>query len=115
MSISRPSEQGLPCRSTQGQIPCSPALQASQLFRRFVELESDHIESMRRITAKLVDEAVFPIEIGLHRLGVEVGTLIGPPIAVRGIGLRQYQRRTDFKLAVITAVEHEHFPVHLRE
>src|SRR6476661_2821844 len=43
---------------------------------------SDHEESVGSVAAELLDEAVFPVEIGLHRALLDVGTLIGTAIAV---------------------------------
>ncbi len=84
-------------------------------LRRISAAESNHVESMRRVAAELVDETVFPVEIGLHRRHVDVGALIGTAIAARRIGFRHHHRRSDFKGAVMATVEHEHFPAHLRQ
>src|SRR5450631_3940646 len=76
---------------------------------------SNHKESMGGVAAELFDQAEFPIEIGLHRAGIDIGALIGTPVALRRIGLWHNFRRTNFQRAVIAAFEHVHFPAHLRE
>jgi hypothetical protein len=43
---------------------------------------SNDEEAMGGVAAELVDEAVFPIEIGLHRARVDIGALIGTPVAL---------------------------------
>jgi hypothetical protein len=37
---------------------------------------------MSPVAPELFDEAIFPIEIGLHRAGLDIGALIGTPVAV---------------------------------
>jgi len=37
---------------------------------------------MGRVAPELFNEAVFPIEIGLHRVGPDIGALVGTPVAV---------------------------------
>jgi hypothetical protein len=37
---------------------------------------------MRGVAAELFDEAIFPVEIGLHRAFLDIGALIGTAIAV---------------------------------
>ena len=48
----------------------------------FVGLELYDEESVARVAAELLDEAVFPIEIGLHRAFLDIGALIGTTIAM---------------------------------
>ena len=43
---------------------------------------SNHEEPVGRVAPELLDEAIFPIEIGLHRAGSDIGSLIGTPVAV---------------------------------
>ena len=50
---------------------------------------SNHEEPMAGVAAELLDQAIFPIEIGLHRRGRDLGALIGTPVAVRRIGFWQ--------------------------
>src|SRR6266516_3690538 len=52
-------------------------------------LASNHEKPMRSVAAELFDQTKFPIEIGLHRGGRDLGALIGPPVTVRGIGFWQ--------------------------
>jgi hypothetical protein len=40
---------------------------------------------MGGVAPELFDEAIFPIEIGLHRAGIDTGAFIGAPVAVRRI------------------------------
>jgi hypothetical protein len=44
---------------------------------------SNHEEPLGCVATELFDEAIFPIEIGLHRAGGDIGALIGTPVAVR--------------------------------
>src|SRR6476620_11191349 len=53
---------------------------------------SNHEKSMGGVALELVDQAVFPIEVGLHRAGVDVGALVGTPVAVGRIGFWQNDR-----------------------
>ena len=39
-------------------------------------------ESMGAVTLELFDETIFPIEIGLHRTRIDIGALIGTPVAM---------------------------------
>src|SRR5215813_151608 len=80
-----------------------------------VRVRSNHEEAVRAVAPQLLDKAEFPIEIGLHLCFQHAGALIGPAIAMRGIGLWWHDRRACFQLAVIAAVEHINFPAHLRE
>lgn len=57
---------------------------------------SDDVKSVRAVAAEPIDQAVFPVEIGLHRALGDIGSLVGPAIAMRRVGLWQDQRRTDF-------------------
>ena len=43
---------------------------------------SDHIKPVRAVAAELLDEAIFPVEIGLHRSFGHIGPFIGPAVAV---------------------------------
>ena len=43
---------------------------------------SDDKEAVGAVAPELFDQAVFPIEIGLHRAGIDIGALIGPPVAL---------------------------------
>jgi hypothetical protein len=43
---------------------------------------SNHEEPMRGIAPELFDQAIFPIEIGLHRARCDIGALVGAPVAV---------------------------------
>jgi hypothetical protein len=43
---------------------------------------SNHEEAMGCVAAELFDQAIFPIEIGLHREGAGVGALVGTPVAM---------------------------------
>src|SRR5258708_708124 len=47
---------------------------------------SNHKKPVRCIAPELLDEAVFPIEIGLHRARIDIGALIGTAVAVGRIG-----------------------------
>src|SRR6266850_143018 len=47
------------------------------------DLPSSYDEkSMRGVAAELFDEAVFPVEIGLHRTFLDISALIGTAVAV---------------------------------
>ena len=35
-----------------------------------------------RVAAELLDEAVFPVEIGLHRAFLDIGAFVGAAVAV---------------------------------
>src|SRR5262245_23468288 len=78
-------------------------------------VRSNHEEAVSAVALELLDEAEFPIEIGLHLCFRRIGALIGPAIAMRGIGLWQHDWRARFERAVIAAVEHVNLPAHLRE
>src|SRR5215510_14792677 len=80
-----------------------------------VRVRSNHEEAVGAVAPQLLDKAEFPIEIGLHLCFRRVGALIGPAIAMRGIGLWQHDWRARFERAVIAAVEHVNLPAHLRE
>jgi hypothetical protein len=43
---------------------------------------SNHEESMACVTPELFDETIFPIQIGLHRTAIDIGALIGTPVAM---------------------------------
>src|SRR5260370_8164189 len=75
----------------------------------------NHEEAMRCVAPELFDQAIFPIKIGLHRVGPDVGALVGTPVAMRRIRLWQFRWRLDLQRAVIAAIEHVGFPPHLRE
>src|SRR6266567_162085 len=45
---------------------------------------SNHEKPMTGVAAELLDQAIFPVEIGLHRRGRGLGALVGPPITLRG-------------------------------
>src|SRR3954464_13788854 len=66
----------------------------SQSGRRLVEAGrySDHEEPMGRVTPKLFDQTILPIEVGLHRPGSDIGAFVGPPVAMRRLLLRQNLR-----------------------
>ena len=49
---------------------------------RAPDLASNHEEAMRCVAPELFDEAIFPIEIGLHRAGPDIGALVGTPVAM---------------------------------
>jgi hypothetical protein len=34
------------------------------------------------VAVELFDQTMFPIEIGLHRVGPDIGALVGTPVAV---------------------------------
>src|SRR5688572_5333093 len=73
-------------------------------------------ESVRGVAAELLDEAVFPVEVGLHRAFLDIGALIGTAVTVRRVGLWDHKRRADLeRTTVIAAFEHASFPSHLRE
>jgi hypothetical protein len=42
----------------------------------------NHEEAMRCVALELFDQAIFPIEIGLHRMGPDAGALVGTPVAM---------------------------------
>src|ERR1700751_1857833 len=65
---------------------------------------SDPEETVGRVAAKLLDETVFPIEMGLHRLVRDADAFIGPPVALRRIRLGQRLRRAHFKRAIVATV-----------
>ena len=44
--------------------------------------KSNDEESMRRVAAELVDQTVFPVEIGLHRAFLDIGAFVGTAVAV---------------------------------
>src|SRR6478752_2048003 len=67
---------------------------------------SNHIEPVGAVTTELLDEAVFPIQIGLHRLLQDIGALIGATIAMGRIGPWQHAGRADFERAVIATFKH---------
>src|SRR5262245_58328484 len=94
--------------STRG-MPAILAISASDRVR------SNHEEAVGAVAPQLLDKAEFPIEISLHLCFGRVGALIGPAIAMRGIGLWQHDRRACFQCAIIAAVEHVNLPPHLRE
>src|SRR3954452_8346580 len=76
---------------------------------------SNHEKAVGAVAAELFDEAVFPIEVGLHRARIDIGALIGTAVALRPIGLWQNLRRPYFERAAIAALEHVSFKAHLRE
>src|SRR3954468_14059245 len=59
--------------------PCPPRRNCMRQSR------SDHEEAVRRVAPELLDQPVFPVEIGLHRFAVDIGALIGPAVAMRRI------------------------------
>jgi hypothetical protein len=50
--------------------------------RRLGRAISNHEETMGAVAPELLDKSKFPIEIGLHRVGIDLGTFIGTPIAM---------------------------------
>src|SRR6202011_2878538 len=76
---------------------------------------SNHEEPMGGVAPELFDEAIFPVEIGLHGLGCDIGAFIGTPVTMRRIELWQIERRSRFQHAIIAAIEHVSLPAHLRE
>src|SRR4051812_35353283 len=76
---------------------------------------SNHEETMAGVAAKLFDQAILPIEIGLHRAAVDIGALIGTPVTVRRIGFWHDKRQSHLERAVIAAIEHVDVPAHLGE
>ena len=43
---------------------------------------SNHEEAMRCVAPELFDQVIFPIKIGLHRTGIDIGALVGTPVAM---------------------------------
>src|SRR5260370_36490596 len=76
---------------------------------------SNHEESMGCVAAALFDQAIFPIEISLHRARGDIGALIGRPAPVPRTRLWPNLRRPRFQPAIIATLEHIGPPPHLRE
>src|SRR5262245_11375274 len=76
-------------------------------------MTSNHKKTVSRVAAELLDEAVFPIEIGLHRFCRGIRPLIRTPIAVWRVGFWQELWRACFQRTVVAAVEHMDVPSHL--
>ena len=57
-------------------------LRTPDRLERQVTLISDHEEAMGAVAPELLDKSKFPIEIGLHRLGIDGGAFIRTPIAM---------------------------------
>ncbi len=75
-----------PCRS--GRVTATRRWRVSLMGTSDAQVfpPSNHEEPVAGVTFELFDQAVFPIEVGLHRAGIDVGALIGTPVAVRRIG-----------------------------
>ena len=67
------------CRSARIMRPRSSA---SMVGAEDPPQSSNHEESVGAVAAELFDEAVFPIEIGLHRARLDIGAFVGTPVAV---------------------------------
>jgi len=69
--------------SDQGWLPTDGlALGTRTVETRFAGSASNHEEAMGGVAPELFDEAIFPIEIGLHRVRPGIGSLIRTPVAV---------------------------------
>src|SRR5258708_28723759 len=76
---------------------------------------SNHEKPVRPVALELLDETVFPVEIGLHRARRDICALVGTAVAVGWIGFWWHLRRPDFQRAVVAALQHTGFKPHLRE
>src|SRR2546428_14087278 len=74
---------------------------------------SDHEESMGGVAAELLDEAVFPVEIGLHRAFLDIGALIGGAVGGGRCWLWDEGGGPGFRRAGMAAFEALGFPTPL--
>src|SRR5450759_1094219 len=58
------------------------ALSLSRPTRPSPASASDHEKPVTGVAPELFDQAVFPIEIGLHRARRDIGALVGTPVTV---------------------------------
>jgi hypothetical protein len=75
---------GMPSGSTPStqEGETTVAQSARYVGRRIRDIASNHEEPVGRVAPELIDQTVFPIEIGLHRVACDIGALIGTPVAL---------------------------------